>query len=207
MQHTAPGALIHIVKPSPSSRLVLASLYLLPPRAALLALLSLAQAPTQSITPNVCTPPPIPEPKPAEERQRRAEWEKYRALLPLYAAQLPAKPDTKLLMPVRGVAARSVADTFGAPRSGERSHEGQDIFAPKGTPVYSATQGFVWRIGVNTLGGNYVFVAGPGGRHCYYAHLDRWAKGLKEGQKVTTGTLGEHRKRSRHAFPLALRSV
>lgn len=98
-------------------------------------------------------------------------------------------PDPKIQMPVRGVRVRQVADTFGAPRGGGRLHEGQDIFAPKGTPVYSATEGIVTRIGEGELGGLYVFVLGPGGRRYYYAHLEAYAKDLNEGDLVTPETL------------------
>lgn len=98
-------------------------------------------------------------------------------------------PDGQLLMPVRGVRVSPIANTFGAPHDGSREHEGQDIFAPRGTPVYSATKGVVFRIGYGQLGGNYVFVMGPGGRRYCYAHLERYAKDLREGDEVTTATL------------------
>lgn len=74
------------------------------------------------------------------------------------------------------------------PRDGSRQHEGQDIFAPKGTSVYSATEGVVFRISCVQLGGNCIFVMGPGGRR-YYAYLERYAKDLREGDEVTTATL------------------
>lgn len=98
-------------------------------------------------------------------------------------------PDSHLLMPVRGVRVKQVANTFGASRSGGRSHEGQDIFAPKGTPIYSATEGLVTRMGYGELGGLYVYVLGPGGRWYYYAHLDAYAPTLKEGDRVTPQSL------------------
>ncbi|HEU4742224.1 MAG TPA: M23 family metallopeptidase [Meiothermus sp.] len=91
---------------------------------------------------------------------------------------------------------------------GGRRHESQDIFAAKGTPVYSATEGYVWRLGNGQLGGLYVFVVGPGGRR-YYAHLDRYAEKLKEGQKVTTrtGNRGQHRERPYHPGAPAPRGI
>ncbi len=106
-----------------------------------------------------------------------------------YGRLLSQPPDAQLLMPVRGVRVRQVADTFLAPRPGGRLHEGQDIFAPKGTPVYAATEGLVIRMGYGQLGGLYVMVLGPGGRRYYYAHLDRHADGLQEGDRVTPQTL------------------
>jgi len=63
-------------------------------------------------------------------------------------AQLYTKdPDKKLAMPVKDVSRRQVANTWHAPRDGGRLHEGQDIFAPYGTAVLSATEGYVENIG------------------------------------------------------------
>lgn len=106
-----------------------------------------------------------------------------------YSQLVQAEADSEILIPVKGVRSRQIADTFMAPRPGGRLHEGQDIFAPKGTPIYSATEGIVWRIGVGELGGLYVYVLGPGGRRYYYAHLDAYAEGLEEGQEVSPQTL------------------
>jgi len=106
----------------------------------------------------------------------------------LYAQQ----PDERLVVPVHGVRVRQIKDTWHAPRAGERLHQGQDIFAPRGTPVRSATEGYVVRVGENNLGGKTVSVMGAGGRIYYYAHLDDYAPGLSAGDYVTTETvLGE----------------
>lgn len=102
----------------------------------------------------------------------------------LYAADPPAK----ISMPVPGVTKKQIANTWKAPRKTNRRHEGQDIFAKRGTPVYSATRGYVYRIGENTLGGQTVSVIGAGGRVYYYAHLDSYAEGLAEGDYVTPQT-------------------
>ena len=110
--------------------------------------------------------------------------------LPFKIAALGVKePDERLALPVRGVRVRQVANTWGAERSEGRRHEGQDIFAPKGTPVYSATEGYVWRVGQNRLGGNVVYVVGAGGRGYYYAHLDAFAPEISAGDYVTTETV------------------
>lgn len=166
-----------------------------------LILLVIALAPAQGALPPLDSAEAwtIPEVCPPRENQReprneaeRLEFERrerYRQLLPMYFARVPVEPDTQLLMPVEGVRVAGVADTWGGPRSGGRSHEGQDIFAPRGTPVFSATSGYVYRIGQNPLGGNVVVVIGAGGRRYYYAHLEGSAKGLVEGQAVTVDTL------------------
>jgi len=99
------------------------------------------------------------------------------------------QPDSKLAMPVQDVSKRQVANTWHAPRGSDRVHEGQDIFAPKGTPVFSATSGFVYNVGENNLGGQTVSVIGAGGRVYYYAHLDSYAPGIAVGDRVTTKTL------------------
>src|ERR1044072_516164 len=67
-------------------------------------------------------------------------------------------PDTKLAMPLPEVAKRQIADTWHEPRGTNRLHEGQDIFAPKGTPILSATNGLIYNIGENNLGGQTVSV-------------------------------------------------
>ncbi len=109
-----------------------------------------------------------------------------KAALPSRLARLYAEePDARLAMPVEGVRVAQVGDSWHAPRPGGRLHEGQDIFAGRGTPVRSATGGYVVQVGQNTLGGNVVWVAGAGGRNYYYAHLDSFAPGLAAGDYVT----------------------
>ena len=98
-------------------------------------------------------------------------------------------PDVKIAMPLEDVAKKEVADTWGAPRGTGRHHEGQDIFAPKGTPILSATNGFIYKIGENNLGGQTVSVIGSGGRIYYYAHLDSYAKGIEVGDRVSKRTV------------------
>jgi murein DD-endopeptidase MepM/ murein hydrolase activator NlpD len=108
----------------------------------------------------------------------------------VHVAQLYTKdPDQKLTMPVQDVEKKQIANTWHAPRDGSRLHEGQDIFAPRGTAVFSATEGYVAHIGENSLGGQTISVVGAGGRTYYYAHLEAYAPHLAEGDYVTTQTL------------------
>ena len=130
--------------------------------------------------------PSIPET--ATEREEAARRQRYRERLSMYQAMLPNTPAAQLLMPVAGVRVTQVADTWGAPRGVGRFHEGQDIFAPRGTPVYAAAPGYIYRIGTGNLGGRYVFIAGAGGRRYYYAHLENWAD-IEEGMYVTADTV------------------
>lgn len=111
-------------------------------------------------------------------------------VLPFNAALLYAKePDGELALPVEGVRVSQIVDSWHAPRSGGRLHEGQDIFAKRGTAVRSATEGYVVRVGENLLGGKTVSVVGAGGRGYYYAHLDAYAPGLAVGNYVTPLTV------------------
>ncbi len=69
-------------------------------------------------------------------------------------------------------------DTWGAPRSGGRRHEGVDIIAPRGLPIYAVTSGVV-TFKTNTLGGNAVSLVGDNGNRYYYAHLDSYVGGSR----------------------------
>ncbi len=69
-------------------------------------------------------------------------------------------------------------DTWGAPRSGGRRHEGVDMIAPRGLPIYAVTSGVV-TFKFNRLGGNAVSLAGDNGNRYYYAHLDSYVGGSR----------------------------
>lgn len=104
----------------------------------------------------------------------------------LYAAA----PDQQLAMPVAGVSKNKVNDSWHAPRDGgARQHQGQDIFASRGTPVFSATDGYVISVAENKLGGRTVSVVGAGGRVYYYAHLDQYVDDMSVGKRVTPETV------------------
>ena len=107
----------------------------------------------------------------------------------MYVSELLAEePPQTVQVPVKGVAGRAVRDTFGARRPGDRTHQGVDIFAPRGTPAVSSTRGIVSRIGENSLGGTVVWVLGPGGDRHYYAHLDSVAD-IKAGEQILPGAV------------------
>ena len=97
-------------------------------------------------------------------------------------------PPTALPVPVEGVRASRIADTFGAPRGSDRTHAGVDIFARRGTTVLSSTRGIVVSIRESGLGGRQVWVMGPGRERHYYAHLDDWQPGLETGDLVLAGS-------------------
>lgn len=104
----------------------------------------------------------------------------------LYTLSRMPPPDA-LPVPVEGIAASRIADTFGAPRGRDRTHQGVDIFAARGTTVTSASFGVVVSVREGGLGGRQVWVLGPGRQRHYYAHLDDWAPGLANGDVVAPG--------------------
>lgn len=82
--------------------------------------------------------------------------------------------------------AHSFADTWGAARSGGRRHQGTDIFAAHGSPVYAVVSGRV-RTGYNRLGGIVLYLNGDDGHEYYYAHNASNVAG--NGQRVAVGEL------------------
>jgi len=79
-------------------------------------------------------------------------------------------------------------DTFFAARSGGRVHRAIDIMVPHGTPVLAASDGEILRIGRNRLGGKIIYQLSEDKKLVfYYAHLDRYAKGLRVGDYVQQG--------------------
>ena len=93
-----------------------------------------------------------------------------------------------LLVPVAGVVASQLRDTFDEGRDAGRVHRALDILAPRGTPVLAADDGRVLRVRQNALGGNTVYATDPAGRVVYYyAHLDAYQPGLAEGATIARG--------------------
>jgi murein DD-endopeptidase MepM/ murein hydrolase activator NlpD len=80
-------------------------------------------------------------------------------------------------------------DSFGFPRSGGRSHQGADIFAPRGTALFAVERGVVTNMGTNSLGGIKLWLHGESGTQYYYAHLQGFAPGITDGTVVNAGDL------------------
>jgi peptidoglycan LD-endopeptidase LytH len=93
-----------------------------------------------------------------------------------------------LLVPVEGISASQLHDTFNAARSGGRVHDAIDIHAPRGTPVLATADGMVIKLHYGARGGRSLYQLDQDGRtRYYYAHLDRYAAGVNEGVRVTKG--------------------
>ena len=99
----------------------------------------------------------------------------------------PELRDRRLLIPVDGVKASDLRRQFSDPRSGHR-HEALDIIAPRNTTVRAVEDGTIARLFFSKAGGITIYQFDPSGRFCYYyAHLERYADGLREGQSVSRG--------------------
>ena len=94
-----------------------------------------------------------------------------------------------LRMPIDGAAVESMRGGFDERRdAGARPHEAADLLAPRNTPVHAVDNGSIAKLFVSKAGGNTIYQFDPGQRFCYYyAHLDRYADGLRDGAPVTRG--------------------
>jgi murein DD-endopeptidase MepM/ murein hydrolase activator NlpD len=90
--------------------------------------------------------------------------------------------------PVNGPA--GFGDTWGAPRSGGRRHQGVDMIGARGLPLVAVVDGFVQQK-TNSLGGNAVWLSGADGNKYYYAHLDSWGAAGSVTAGTVIGTLGD----------------
>jgi murein DD-endopeptidase MepM/ murein hydrolase activator NlpD len=92
-------------------------------------------------------------------------------------------------LPVEGITAANMRDTFDEIHSGH-PHEAIDLPAPRGTPVHAVVSGTIRRLFLSRPGGNTIYEFDDTGAYCYYyAHLDRYAEGLREGMRVGRGEL------------------
>lgn len=114
-------------------------------------------------------------------------------------AALPAQELYPIVFPIDGQ--HSYTDTFGAPRPGNRLHEGADIFAEKMTPVVAVADGTVVRATTGDRAGRYIILEHNDGWQSYYIHLnndtagtddgllDEPVPGIRVGAKVRAGDL------------------
>ncbi|MGK0274980.1 MAG: murein DD-endopeptidase MepM/ murein hydrolase activator NlpD [Ilumatobacter sp.] len=106
----------------------------------------------------------------------------------------PSNAGSGMVCPIGGN--YGFADTWGAPRSGGRSHQGVDMIASPGVPIIAAEAGIV-RFSSNRLGGNAAWLTGNSGTKYYYAHLSSYvgssgsvSRGQQIGRNGQTGNAG-----------------
>ena len=81
----------------------------------------------------------------------------------------------------------SFSDDFGAARADTGWHHGNDIFAPLGAPVLAVTDGSLFLVGWNTIGGNRFWLRDLQGNEFYYAHLSAFTPLARDGAQVNAG--------------------
>lgn len=122
----------------------------------------------------------------AEPTPMPIQWPPFAAEVP---AAIPVQP-AALLIPVAGIQASQLTDTFNDARGGGRVHDAMDIMAPKGTPVIAVNDGKIVKLFNSKQGGLTAYQFNPEETHAYYyAHLDSYAVGIKEGDMVKRGDL------------------
>jgi murein DD-endopeptidase MepM/ murein hydrolase activator NlpD len=93
-----------------------------------------------------------------------------------------------LAIPVEGIKPEQLVESFSDERSGTRVHEAIDILAPRNTPVKAVEDGTIARLFYSKAGGTTIYQFDPTEQFCYYyAHLERYADGLHEGDHVRKG--------------------
>ena len=93
-----------------------------------------------------------------------------------------------LTLPVQGIKREDLTDTFNDMRGTSRRHEALDVIAPRNTPVIAVEDGTVAKLFVSEAGGLTVYQFDPTSQYAYYyAHLERYADGLKEGAPLKRG--------------------
>ena len=89
--------------------------------------------------------------------------------------------------PISGLALADLRDAFEEVHSGHR-HEAIDILEPRGTPVHAVVSGNIRKLFLSKPGGNTIYKFDEMGVYSYYyAHLDRYVEGLREGMRVDRG--------------------
>jgi murein DD-endopeptidase MepM/ murein hydrolase activator NlpD len=140
--------------------------------------------------------PPIPEPP------QQASTTRENAAPPLAATQQrnrtsvavpapagsPTEETRRISLPLPNLEVKDIQDTFDQARGSGERHEATDILAPRGTPVLAVDSGVIRKLFLSKAGGLTIYQVDPTEKLCYYyAHLDRYAPGLTEGQKVRRG--------------------
>jgi murein DD-endopeptidase MepM/ murein hydrolase activator NlpD len=94
----------------------------------------------------------------------------------------------QLTLPVHGIKRDDLRDTFNETRGSSRRHEALDVLAPRNTPVLAVEDGKIAKLFLSDAGGITIYQFDPAETYCYYyAHLERYAEGLKEGAPIKRG--------------------
>jgi peptidoglycan LD-endopeptidase LytH len=114
-------------------------------------------------------------------------WVSIAALLAVFLALGATSSILEMTPPIHGLTVAELRDSFDEVHSGH-AHEAIDILEPRGTPVHAAVSGTVRKLFLSKPGGITIYQFDEVGEYCYYyAHLDRYADGLREGMRVVSG--------------------
>ena len=95
-----------------------------------------------------------------------------------------------MVVPVAGVGAKSLIDSFEDKRGGTRRHNALDIIAARNTPAIAATSGTILKLHSSGAGGLTVYMSDLTNRFVLmYGHLDSFRPGMKEGASVKRGEI------------------
>ncbi|MFZ0783728.1 MAG: M23 family metallopeptidase [Candidatus Sulfotelmatobacter sp.] len=106
---------------------------------------------------------------------------------PLFLAVGATSSSPDMFPPISGLSLADLRDTFEEVHNGHR-HEAIDLLEPRGTPVHAVVSGTIRKLFLSKPGGNTIYEFDETGVYCYYyAHLEGYAEGLREGTRVERG--------------------
>ena len=116
-------------------------------------------------------------------------------LVPLFLAVCATPSILEIGSPIEGLTVMNLKDSFEEVHNGQ-PHGALDIMEPAGTPVHAVTSGTIRKLFLSKAGGNTIYLFDEAGVYCYYyAHLERYVEGLREGMRVERGqAIGRARK-------------
>lgn len=138
-------------------------------------------SPVEEVRPSAKESPPAVSPPPQETP----------STVPAMSANaVEVLRDRRLEVPVQGARREDLRNMFDEQRGASRRHEAIDLLAPRNTPVVAVEDGTIAKLFVSDAGGITVYQFDPTATYCYYyAHLEGYAAGLKEGDRVKRGDL------------------
>ena len=130
----------------------------------------------------------VPQPRPEVARSGPVVTVKPDNAPPVVVAQQVEVAPSGLAIPVVGIKANQLSDTFDDARGQGRRHDAIDIMAAEGTPVMAAADGTIEKLFNSVRGGITIYERSTDNQWIYYyAHLQAYAPGLAEGQQVKRG--------------------
>lgn len=145
------------------------------------------EVPAQPATPATDVPARRPSATPGSPSQP-ADARPPRRTQPAPLAPPPTPASGSLIVPVQGIAAAQLSNTFEDARGSDRVHSAMDIMAPHGTPVFAVADGHVEKLFNSKQGGVTLYQFEPSGTYVYYyAHLAGYARGMVEGKPLRQG--------------------